>query len=670
MVGRAIRLLHAARRSDEAGRILRLVPAEALSGKNWARLEVDLALNDGDFDRALARAEKVVEGTTGYQDHLWFARVVETVRQARGADNPTKVDAAMRERVETHLRKAIAADDGELDAWLLLIRFLAANQQAEEAEALLPKALAAVDATEHPLAAARCYEALGKFEEASRTYDSANDETSRFAALKRSVGMHLRNAENDRAASRLQAWLAANADRKPEELIWARRTLATALVRLGGLGRLRQASSLIDENLLADPTSRTDLWHKALILSSHPMNERRREAVVILRGLQAELAGPSADVQMLLASIHAGMKEWREAAEQLRPILPSNGDNPPVLSLYVNALLERAETAEAKVWLKRLEKVAPNTIATRLLQAKAAFRDDKYEMARQLLDPSRRLGEVEGPNPGAVLLLAARQCGEFATALSDEGRAEAAAPFVEQACALHRRYSAKHPGDALLTAAFLAKYEAAEAIALLEKSSANARPLTIGKTIDALIRHQPLTRDQLNRIAAVLRRTAEKHPDLAPLSFLDAELKLRLGEYEEAKDVYRGMLRRDPKSVSAMNNLALLLTLTDDDLQEALRLVSEAIQVHGSTPALLDTRATVYLAHRKLDRAISDAKQAAEALSDPAPYFHLAMAHWKSGNKPEAAEALKKSRELGLSIRSLHPLEKDALDQLSGEIRQ
>ena len=64
----------------------------------------------------------------------------------------------------------------------------------------------------------------------------------------------------------------------------------------------------------------------------------------------------------------------------------------------------------------------------------------------------------------------------------------------------------------------------------------------------------------------------------------------------------RTAAERDEQQPWRMNNLAVLLALQKRDLNEVRQLVEKAIEITGPLPALLDSRATVYLALGKPGR--------------------------------------------------------------------
>ena len=70
------------------------------------------------------------------------------------------------------------------------------------------------------------------------------------------------------------------------------------------------------------------------------------------------------------------------------------------------------------------------------------------------------------------------------------------------------------------------------------------------------------------------------------------------------------MLDKDPNYYPALNNLAELLALQKIKLDEALQDVNRAIEVRGPEGAIVNTRASVYLALGRTQDAIRELEKA------------------------------------------------------------
>ena len=212
----------------------------------------------------------------------------------------------------------------------------------------------------------------------------------------------------------------------------------------------------------------------------------------------------------------------------------------------------------------------------------------------------------------------------------------------------------------------------------MERAIGSATADTFAKTAGDLVaggldksgQQQQLKPEQQQRLEKLLLAAADKHG--RPISILLAlgELRGTQDRVDEAVQVYREILKRDEHNVGAMNNLAVLLALQKRDLNEARQLVEKAIEIAGPLPALLDSRATVYLALGKPQQALSDLQQVVGEDPRPNRQFHLALAYFRAGQEKAAAQALTEGRKLGLTPDKLHPLERPDYRDLTAKLER
>ena len=96
-----------------------------------------------------------------------------------------------------------------------------------------------------------------------------------------------------------------------------------------------------------------------------------------------------------------------------------------------------------------------------------------------------------------------------------------------------------------------------------------------------------------------------------------------------------------------MNNLAVLLAQQGIKLDEALKLVNQAIDVFGAAGALLDSRASVYLAMGDTEKALADINRALAETESPVWLFHQAQAYERAGQHAKAAAAMERGPACG-----------------------
>ncbi len=163
-----------------------------------------------------------------------------------------------------------------------------------------------------------------------------------------------------------------------------------------------------------------------------------------------------------------------------------------------------------------------------------------------------------------------------------------------------------------------------------------------------------------------------KSPDSQMVALRRASMEEIRDNSPAAESLYRQLLgRTDMDALSlavASNNLAYLLALEGQG-NEALSLVSTALDELGPIDDVLDTRAVVYLAKNEPQKAKQDLQQVISGGSQsPEVFFHLAQVESELGNASGAREALQRAIELGLSVDRVKPAERRRLRQLAQKL--
>jgi tetratricopeptide (TPR) repeat protein len=260
------------------------------------------------------------------------------------------------------------------------------------------------------------------------------------------------------------------------------------------------------------------------------------------------------------------------------------------------------------------------------------------------------------------------------TGVSKEVAAHAAAVALKKAEDGYRKCAAEDPKKALLLVDFLVRQKRIdEAFNQLDDCWKSAEIAQIAATCRLIMNQPAIAPSQLTQLDAVLSAALEradeaKKPRAAALLLVAGGLRDKLGKYADAEALYREVLQKDATNVTALNELAWLLALRGQKLDEAQELIGRAIELLGPLPSLLDTRANVELARGQPDKALADMQAVVELQPAANRYFHLARAHQKLGHAAEAADALKKAREMQLNARSLHALERPAYEELARAI--
>jgi beta-lactamase regulating signal transducer with metallopeptidase domain/cytochrome c-type biogenesis protein CcmH/NrfG len=145
---------------------------------------------------------------------------------------------------------------------------------------------------------------------------------------------------------------------------------------------------------------------------------------------------------------------------------------------------------------------------------------------------------------------------------------------------------------------------------------------------------------------ASLRRAVELLPDDRVVSSTLALVLDSAGQRAEAEKEYRTVLKLDSNNAVAMNNLAYLLSHSQQHLDEALELALRARELLPNLVEISDTLAWVYLRKNYTNDALAIFEQLVEKHPEESTYhYHLALALVQKGNRVSAAEQLKLALE-------------------------
>jgi len=120
-----------------------------------------------------------------------------------------------------------------------------------------------------------------------------------------------------------------------------------------------------------------------------------------------------------------------------------------------------------------------------------------------------------------------------------------------------------------------------------------------------------------------------------------------LKQSDDSVKYLKQTIKSNPKHAPAMNLLAYIYAEKGTDLDEALKLINNALELEPDNGAFLDTLGWIFLKKGMPDHAITEITKALKTIKDDATiYEHLGDAYSKRGNKNEAIKNWKRSLEL------------------------
>ncbi len=179
----------------------------------------------------------------------------------------------------------------------------------------------------------------------------------------------------------------------------------------------------------------------------------------------------------------------------------------------------------------------------------------------------------------------------------------------------------------------------------------------------------PAKPEQVARVEKWFDRAIQEDPDSLPLQIQLADLRDFQGNFAEAEKLYRAILARSdtPSTDRAviLNNLAFLLAMQGRNMDEAVKLINDAIELFGPQSDMLDTRGVVSLSKGDVKQALADFSDAVIVTNPSAIKFvHLAMAQAKAKDLAAARKSLEQAKQMKFKRDDLSPLEKPVLDAL------
>ncbi len=645
---KVIQLLFERQHYEEANQVLAMLREMNPRSTEIDRLESEIALRLNDVARALAMAEKCVAAKPeGAPEQLWLAQVLQVM--ATKADDQGQKPAAMNRRDEAirSARRSITLDPVAPEARLTLVRLLTEAGRREEALTVSDQARRELRWEPTSILLADCYQASGRADLADQCYQAAfKANPTDLANLQAIVTSQLRANRTSEAVPGLRKIIDLK-DRAPREAAWAQRTLAILLASRGAAKESLAVMGLVDD-IGGDQAARsraeasTDaLRAEAFVRGAQPDRSMRRRAILSIEEMVARQVA-STDDRFRLAQLLAADDEWAKARGLMQALLSSDGENPAYLEFYIEGLRRRGTLNEAKGWLNKLEQVRPNFPRTVELKARLA-----HDLGRE--------DEVTA----TLLAYAAahpEQTSSVGVLFEELGQLDKAEARYRDAATRTRQ-----PEDVLPLAGFLARRgRLADSLAIYERSWRTCSPEVVSNSAVASLHSTSVDDAQCKRVAGWIEEALTKAPSSKSLRFDLANLRCLQGRYDDAEGIYRRVFEEDPKDGTALNNLAWMFATSGRKLDEALGHINHAIDIHGATPDLLDTRALVHIASGHGEDAVKDLEDALRGSSLAIMYYHRARARLMKDDRPGASTDLKKAVASGLKVEEMHPLERTA----------
>jgi tetratricopeptide (TPR) repeat protein len=328
-----------------------------------------------------------------------------------------------------------------------------------------------------------------------------------------------------------------------------------------------------------------------------------------------------------IASGHA-----RDAIARLDRFTRANPASVKAHRLLGAALTASGRTAEAAEEFQEALALAPSRADGHLVVAMALLDAKQEAAARRELDTAVALGSVE--------------------ALAQLVNLDIAAGAGDSAIARVETQLAKYPTSA-------ARFNLLGQAQVLRGSGSAAEAAFL-----QAIRRDPALIDARLRLADLYEMTGRPDSAIAQIELVSrtgqetkrAKTLLGIahqqkGDEAKARQAYEEVLRIDPQSTAAANNLAMLLADKDADAPRALALATVAHQAAPDDAHIADTYAWVLFKNGRAEDALGILKECAAKLpASPAIAYHLGMVARKAGDETLARSSLTKAVSSAMSF--------------------
>lgn len=666
-IRRTVQLLMQTRQYAEADQMLRQLEREQPQlAPELSRAGAEVALQQREYDRALEMAQKAASADSkNYLDHLWLGQMLGILgSRAKAMKQDQKAEELLGNAAKA-LCRAAELEPKLPQTWVALIRFYSIVGEVDKAEKAIEEAKLNISAKEAPLALAQCYEAMHKTEDAEKQYEAALEAAPQDIAVARVVAnFYARTGKLQSSEALLQRIIDGKVRGENSDLVWARRQLALIYATRGGYDNLQKAQKLLEQNLAGSDVSALDRRALYQVTAADPQRFKRDQALLLLeKMLEDQAATP--DDQLKLAKMYEAAGDWIKASNLYRSLVATYPKEPRYLVVFIEALLRHNEVSSVGMYLNRLVEIAPKWFVTLSLRADLLCAKNQPDVAFNLMKKFVDEADAQSKDRDARLRLAADKLTRLGRRLTKPEQKPDADKFLDQAETWYRAYAKESPARNLLLAVFLGtRGKTDEALELLEKSMNSSTPQDFSRACIVISQTKVTDEEQNRRLDRILERAIKKFDRHLAILLSLAELRTRQTRYDKAESYYREVIEKNPKNAVAMNNLAVLLSLQGVDLDESLKLVDKAIEIAGPLGAMLDSRASVYMALDEPEKALADITAAVADAETPVRLFHQAQAYQQAGQFEAAKKAWEKALEKNLTGDMLQPLELPAFEKM------
>ena len=353
--------------------------------------------------------------------------------------------------------------------------------------------------------------------------------------------------------------------------------------------------------------------------------------------------------RLLLATCYEALGQLDAAGEQLR-LAATEDPSAQHMALYVDFLLRTDASDDASIWLEQLQQQA-FTLRTVGLRARWLAAQHREEEIRPLVEAFA----------GRQLLRLSEQ--EIPALMRGIATIYRSVEMREDAERWLRLFIDRFPDHGEPLTMLLLESDVTERAIrkCIERLQHEPSPQTATLLARVMV-YGDASEETQQQMIPILDESLLQFPDNGSLLFAIGNLRLKMGNTQEAIELLDRATKVQPGHYLAWNNLAALVAEEAGREEEAMEYIDQAIQVAGyQIPTLLDTKAVVLMHQERFEEAaeLLAAVTKSRLANDPRFFFHQALALERLSQEEAARDSLFEATSLGLVKMFLTPRENE-----------
>lgn len=494
-----------------------------------------------------------------------------------------------------------------------------------------------------------------------------------FAQAQLAIKLSLSNQAS--AAKVLEKFL-EESDVRPADASWARRNLAM-LYAIGGTPDDRQRAMTLLKEIKDEDATSEELRATASVLATLARYLESDDRKVVLaeaaKALKTVYSTNHSPRDLFhLAQLYRVSGNRPESRRCLQELLNSDRENMYYLITALEELTECREFAAAEAFAGRLWSLHKGEFRALAAVARYECRAGHPERALSLAEGYASKADAAAGDYLARAARVAELLDELSRSPNVRGT-DVGRKMVEAAAARYSALVSTRPEAIIgITGLLAAEGQNAEAFAKITQYDRYLSVRVRARAGLAAVRSGEATERHMTTVRKWLDDALAEDPSSVSLKLDEAEFFTIRQVYDKAVATYEEVVRRDPRNVVALNNLAWMSAGDPGTAQRALEIIGRATREAGLTGDLLDTRARARVTLKQFDLAERDLKDALAQEATALRHFHLAMLHM-SKSPPKKDDAIREFREAcgrGLNPKSVHPADLPVYKVLEAEANQ